>query len=155
MKFGCLICPCELETMLSVADIERITALPTNGHRFETYVNFVCPECGMCSQYRFDDIPTQTSERPALERIGLFHADLKCEGKNCATRTVVHTSLGHYRQRTTKSGRGMAGRPHVLSIEPCSETANGSYRYKNYLEGNGVGRPQKAAHNSQLLPQSQ
>jgi predicted RNA-binding Zn-ribbon protein involved in translation (DUF1610 family) len=93
MKFGRLICPCELETMLSVADIERITALPTNGHRFEAYVNFVCPECGMCSQYRFDDIPTQTSERPALERIGLFHADLKCEGKNCATRTVVHSLL--------------------------------------------------------------
>jgi hypothetical protein len=93
MKFGRLVCPCELETMLSMNDIEGITALPVNGQRLGAYFNFVCSECGMCSQYRFDDIPMQTSERPALEHITLFHADLKCEGKDCATRTIVHSLL--------------------------------------------------------------
>jgi hypothetical protein len=91
MEFGVLACHCEFETLLSRGDLERITIHPLLSYLSKPYINFVCPFCGLCSQYNVDDIPRRTLERPALAGRTLLHADLKCEGDNCQTRATVHT----------------------------------------------------------------
>src|SRR5882724_4467505 len=91
MQIRVLTCPCEYPVPIHPLDLQGITIHPRGLPNFEARVNFVCPECGLCTVYRVDDIPARSFELPNLRRTNLFHADLECAGEECITRATVHT----------------------------------------------------------------
>jgi hypothetical protein len=124
MNFGMLICRCKVETLLSEGDLERIKVHPLHSHRFEAYINFVCHDCGLCSQYSFDNILLRSLERPAVARLTLLHADLLCEGKDCQTGATVHTIPDNDMANPMRDVQGwQVGHIHCPSAHPPRQPA--------------------------------
>ena len=82
---------CGIETALPLRILADVTQHQRPSATGSCFVNFVCPHCGLGTQHLVEKLETREAiSVPALVRLPMYSAFLRCDNPCCEVRVLVH-----------------------------------------------------------------